>query len=169
MTHNADSPRRWYREPMVWLVIAIPLAAVIGGVVMLTLAIRTDDGLVADDYYHRGKEINRVLARDQAAARAGLAGGVALDAGAQQLVLSLNARDPKHVPAQVELQFLHATRSGFDRTLLMARGADGAYRAGLPVLAPGHWHVQVSTPQWRLVGSLQVPGKGRVDLRPGIS
>lgn len=167
MNATPDSPKRWYREPFVWLLIAFPLTAVIGGFVTLALAIQSDDGVVEDDYYHRGKEINRVLARDQAAARQGLAGDVALDAAAQELRLSLSARDPKAVPAQVELQFLHATRAGMDRTLLLARGSDGIYRAGLPVLTPGHWHVQVSTADWRLVGSLQAPRDASAVLRPG--
>jgi hypothetical protein len=38
--------RPWYREPMVWLVIGIPLAAVIGGLVTLGLAIQGGDALV---------------------------------------------------------------------------------------------------------------------------
>ena len=36
----------WYQQPMVWLVIAIPLSAVIVGSIMLTLAVTTFDGLV---------------------------------------------------------------------------------------------------------------------------
>ncbi len=51
----------WYREPYVWLLIAIPACAVVAGFVTLALAIATDDGLVVDDYYWQGKQINRVL------------------------------------------------------------------------------------------------------------
>jgi len=167
MKTTREGTRRWYREPFVWLLIAFPMSAVIGGFVTLTLAIQSDDGVVADDYYHRGKEINRVLARDQAAARAGLTGTVTLDGGQGQLVLSLSAGEAKAIPPQIELQFLHATRAGLDRTLLLARSADGTYRAGLPALDPGHWHVQVSTSDWRLVGSLNAPAERTATLRPG--
>jgi len=169
MAAKPDSPKHWYQEPFVWLLIAFPLTAVIGGFVTLALAIQSNDGVVEDDYYHRGKEINRVLARDHAAALAGLAGAVELNARDRELQLSLSARDSRAVPAQVELEFLHATRAGLDRTLLVARGADGVYRAGLPALAPGHWYVQVSTPQWRLVGSFRSPKEDRAVLRPGTS
>ena len=169
MNANSESSKRWYQEPFVWLLIAFPLAAVIGGFVTLALAIQSDDGVVEDDYYHRGKEINRVLARDRAADAAGLVGTVALDGGEGQLVLSLSARDAQTIPEQIELQFLHATRAGMDRTLLLARGADGTYRAGLPALAPGHWHVQVATPKWRLVGSLNAPAERSAALRPGTT
>ncbi len=43
---TAPPNRPWYREPMVWLVIGIPLAAVIGGLVTLGLAIRGGDTVV---------------------------------------------------------------------------------------------------------------------------
>ena len=54
----------WKQEPWVWVMISIPLAAVIMGVVAAWLAISTWSGLVVDDYYQQGKHINRVLARD---------------------------------------------------------------------------------------------------------
>ena len=62
----------WYREPFVWLVILFPASAVIGGMITISLAISSDDGLVVDDYYKRGLEINRTLERDKAAARHGI-------------------------------------------------------------------------------------------------
>ena len=43
---TAPPNRPWYSEPMVWLVIGIPLAAVIGGLVTLGLAIRGGDTVV---------------------------------------------------------------------------------------------------------------------------
>ena len=70
---------RWYREPFVWLLIAFPATAVIVGFTLLGLAIYSDDGMVEDDYYRKGKEINRVLARDQAAAKHGLESTLAFD------------------------------------------------------------------------------------------
>jgi uncharacterized membrane protein YeaQ/YmgE (transglycosylase-associated protein family) len=39
---------RWYREPIMWLVVAFPLTSVIVGFVSLALAIRSDDGMVED-------------------------------------------------------------------------------------------------------------------------
>ena len=56
MKTTVDSPRRstagasraspWYREPLVWLVLAIPAAAVLAGAVILVL--RTPTGPVSD-------------------------------------------------------------------------------------------------------------------------
>ena len=79
MGTNSSRPLPWYREPLVWMVLAIPATAVLGGVVMLVLANATWDGLVADDYYRRGMQINRSLARDAEAARLGLRAPAPLD------------------------------------------------------------------------------------------
>ena len=57
----------WYKESYVWLLIFFPLLAVIGGIVTTILAVQSDDGLVVDDYYKQGLEINRTLERDQVA------------------------------------------------------------------------------------------------------
>lgn len=168
MMPNARSATRWYREPFVWLLIAFPLTAVVAGFITLGLAISSDDGVVEDDYYRQGKEINRVLARDQAAAAHGLQGRVEFDDAQHELLIRLTARAPATIPDNVELKFLHATRSGIDRMLVLARQSDGTYRAPLPELAQGHWNVQLAAQDWRLVGSLRRPGEHGLDIRPAL-
>ena len=58
MVINMADTKRWYAEPWVWLLIALPMTAVIGGMITIYLAVTTSDGLVVDDYYKRGKAIN---------------------------------------------------------------------------------------------------------------
>lgn len=158
-------PRSWYREPLVWMLIAIPLTAVIVGLTMLVIANRTHDGLVVDDYYKKGKEINMVLARDQAAARRGLRGDGHLNAAAQSVELNLTAAAAESLPEEIRLRWLHATRSGHDRDQLLMRGPRGRYAAAFPDLAPGHWYVQVEALDWRLQGSLHIPQEVRFELK----
>jgi hypothetical protein len=158
--------RPWYREPLVWLVISFPLTAVIAGVATYIIADRTHDGLVVDDYYKKGKEINLSLARDAAASRHGLHGRLELQPGRGQVRVTLTARDRAVLPAQVSLRWLHATRGGFDRDQQLARQPDGSYRAALPELAPGHWYAQIEALDWRLQGSLRAPDETRLDLNP---
>jgi hypothetical protein len=160
--------RPWYREPLVWLVIAFPLTAVIAGLTTLYIANRTHDGLVVDDYYQKGKEINKSLARDQAAARHGLSARLQLDANHQQVVAHLAGRNTA-VPGLVTLRWLHATRAGQDRTQELVRAADGSFRAAFPELVPGHWYVHLEAQDWRLQGSLHVPAETRLVLAPVIS
>ncbi len=158
--------RAWYREPLVWLIITFPLSAVIAGFFTLYLAIISKDGLVVDDYYQKGKEINLSLARDRAAAQHGLRAGVTLDAAKQNVVIRLSATQGHLLPDRLDLRWLHATRAGFDRTQMLIRSPDGLYRSVIPDLAPGHWHVQIEAQDWRLQGSLHVPAETRLDLKP---
>jgi len=91
---------------------------------------------VVDDYYQKGKEINKSLARDSAAARHGLHAGVRLDAARQEVVVQLSAAKDQPLPERLEIRWLHATREGFDRTQLLIRSLDGRYRGAFPSSRP---------------------------------
>jgi len=165
MSDSADK-HAWYRQPIVWMLIAFPLAAVIGGITTLVLAIQSDDGLVADDYYRRGKEIHRVLARDEAARQHGLTANVKLadDLATIQAVLTGNAAFKQ--PAQVQLSLLNATRAGLDRVVVVQRAPQGRYFSPLPALPPGHWYVQLEADDWRLLGELRLPQDRQITIVP---
>jgi len=155
----------WYREPFVWLLITFPLLSVIGGFTLLTLAIRSDDGLVVDDYYRRGKMINRELRRDSMAAQYRLGADLRLELG-DRLELRVTGRPPQGWPATLELKVLHATRAGHDRHLTLVRSAQG-YRGNLAALVPGRWYLELSAPDWRLLGELRRPKDSTAKLTAG--
>lgn len=161
-----SSGRAWYREPLMWLVVGIPASSVLLGAGMIWAAVATSDGLVADDYYRRGLEINRSLARDRVAAERGLSADLRLDPGGGEVRARLASGDGTVHPDALRAGFYHATRAGFDHTLLLRRVGTASYSAPLPALAPGHWYVQIEAGDWRLTGSLRVPGEGRLRLQP---
>ena len=150
--------RPWYREPYVWLVITIPALAVVGGIAMIVISVVSDDGLVVDDYYRRGKQINRVLERDRAAATLQLSARLAIDA--QNIVrVKLRSDVNAPLPERVELNLAFATRSGIDQTVALRQVSSGGDYAGelLRPLIDGRWYAQLQTERWRLVGALQSP------------
>src|SRR5438309_2026759 len=51
----------WYRERWPWLLFSGPFVVVIASLASAWLAVRSDDGVVARDYYKRGLLINRTL------------------------------------------------------------------------------------------------------------
>jgi hypothetical protein len=53
---------RWWRHPLLWMVIAGPALVVVASFVTLWYALATPDPVVSADYYRRGIEINRMLA-----------------------------------------------------------------------------------------------------------
>ena len=146
----------WYSEPWVWLIIALPLTAVIGGVITLWLAVSTSDGLVVDDYYQRGKEINLDLARDKAAQRRGASAVVTLDVAANAVDVQFADMEGGW-PDRVRLSLLHPTRAGHDVVIDLLHAGSGNFHGSLPAPAGGHWYVQLEANDWRLSATLQVP------------
>lgn len=166
MTGPGGTGAPWYRVGIVWLLIAFPLAAVVGGFAMLALALESDDGLVVDDYYRRGMEINRELARDRAAAARDLQALLRVDGSRRQASLRLHGWHDA-LPPRLELRLLHATRAGFDRVFVLHPADDGTYRAAPLGLVSGRYYVHLAADDWRLLGVLEVPGARQLRLRPG--
>ena len=66
MTPSSDPSGPWWSHGYVWLVIAGPAAVIVAAFVTVWLAVRTPDPVVDADYYRRGIEINKTLAREKA-------------------------------------------------------------------------------------------------------
>ena len=154
----------WTKQPYVWMLILIPFSAVIMGVVMISLAIKSDTGLVIDDYYKKGKQINRVLARDQAAAAMGLSASINLDSETRIVRIQLEANSNLITNEEISLGLYHSTRAGMDQNLVMRTTGIRTYETKFVELAKGRWHLQVETETWRLTGSLYVPGSNSLQL-----
>jgi len=157
-------PDSWKSQPYVWMLILIPLSAVIVGIIMLTLAIESETGLVVDDYYKKGKQINRVLARDQAAATMGLSAAINLDKDTNTIRIQLTANSNLITNEEIRLGLYHSTRAGMDQNLVMKPADIRVFEAEYAELAKGRWHLQLETQTWRLTGSLYVPGSDSLQL-----
>lgn len=159
--HPRQRPPPWYRQPLVWMVIAIPLSSVVMGIAMLVLSIKTYDGLVTDDYYKQGLQINRSLERDAVAERFALSSEVRLGAPGGVIDVLIEGSPSFQAPEMVDLRLLHATRSGLDQYIPMRRVAAGRYRSGRPDLAPGKWYLQLNADGWRLRGEFEAGDEAR--------
>jgi uncharacterized protein len=160
----APASRPWYREPLVWLVAAIPALTVVAGLSTVVIAARSADDVVRDDFRKEGIAINRDPARDDAAAKLGVTARVSDADGALTVRLAL---DEANAPRALVAILSHATRAEYDRMLTLQRGEDGTYSAALPALNRGHWYVELSPPNraWRLTGEF-VDRAPELDLRP---
>ena len=169
VTAHLSAPRPWYRHRWPWLLMAGPFVVVVAGFVTLWLAVASDDGLVADDYYKRGLGINRTLERTQRAAALGLEAVVDVDAsGTARVTLASAAGKRSALPTAVRLIVVHRTRAGQDRRADLVVGPDRAYVGRIGTLPEGRWLVSVETDDWRLppveaaggVRGVRVPARG---------
>lgn len=138
----------WYREPWPWLLMSGPAAVLVACAITTWIAFRTADGLVAEDYYKQGLAINKVLKREDAARRLGIAARIDIDGG--RLWVTLAGARPEVIYAHLA----HATRAGHDVRLRLVRTPSGDYAADLPPLPAGHWRISLEDPAqtWRVVG-----------------
>ncbi len=149
-------PLPWYRYRWPWLLMAGPAVVVVAGVMTAWIAVATHDGLVADDYYKQGLAVNRMLARNDAAAAMRLEARLRL--GPERIELHLVSGAGAELPARVRLTLAHPTRKGEDRQLLLA-GSGGIYEGQPVALGPGRWRavIEDEAATWRLAGSAQRP------------
>lgn len=162
---QSKQTKPWYRYPMVWMVIIIPFSAVIVGGILLALSITSFDGLVEDDYYEKGKEINQLLARDEFAVKNVIVANVQIDIVLGSIVIDLSNQTDYAFPERMGLSLLHPTQSKRDVKLLLDKAPDGRYHAQLlNPLSEGRWYFRISEPNWRLQKLILWPVSGAFEI-----
>jgi len=156
----------WFQQPWVWVLIGIPGVAVVVGFTMLYFAIESFDGMVVDDYYKQGKEINLVLRRDHHAHDMQLQAELMLSPQQGTSKLRLRARKGFVFPDRLKLSFMHATRAGFDQQVAMIHQGGGRYAGTFPPLHPGSWYVVLEDPAWRISGQMATARQYSIPLAP---
>lgn len=127
-----------------------PFVVVVAALATAWIAVTHDDPLVVDNYYKAGLAINRVLARDRAAALA--------ECRAQLLFAPDGSRVRAYLtgaaPAKLRLSLVHPTRAQLDRSVELHPLQAGWYEGELGVAAAPRWHVFLEDGQstWRLSG-----------------
>ena len=146
----------WYKQGYVWLIILFPMLAVIGGIATMIIAVKSDDGLVVDDYYKKGLEINRVIERDKQADFYQLNADIILDKELQEICVLLSAANQFIYPDKLSVKLLNATRPGFDKNIVLVSTEANVYRSHLPALGLGKWYVHIESDDWRLIKTLRI-------------
>lgn len=161
-----EPSKPWHKHPLVWMMIAIPFSAVIMGVVMIWLAVDTDDGLVADDYYKQGLEINRVISRDKKAAELELSAIIELDNSAKVIKVKFDKGVLKSFPKSLLLNLQHATRENSDITVRLDHGIDKQYIGHVvQPITEGVWYFEIADADWKLKTRSHVRSKTVIHLQ----
>lgn len=159
------SARPWYREPTMWLVVALPLSSVVAGFTLLGLASRGQPIDSAPEAVQRVAQVQQTdLAPDQRARLLGLKASGRRDA--QGLELRMAGAD---LPGHLVLQLIHPTEARSDVTLVLA-GGDGRW-SWSGTIDTGHgWRLRLAPAdgRWRLVGHLRA-GDDRFELVPALA
>jgi hypothetical protein len=158
--------RPWYREPWPWILAVGPFIVVIAACYTAWLAVKTNDGLVTDDYYKKGLSAHQTIARSELATKFGLTAGVRI--AGDNLSVRLQASDNDFVaPPTLALTISHPTRAGLDQSRVLARVGD-LYQGEVRLPAAGHWLVLLEDERktWRLLGNVILPANGETLIGP---
>jgi hypothetical protein len=139
--------RRWYRERWPWLLMAGPFVVVVASLASAWIAVRSDDGVVAEDYYKQGLLINQKLARTAAAAERTPGATIAVGGDGGVRVYLYGAAQ---VPSRLQLTLGRPSERDHDRLVNLVRAHDGEWVGAMPELAPGRWIVSLESEIWRL-------------------
>lgn len=162
--HKHSGPARpWYKEPWVLGLMAGPAIVVVAGIITLRLAIVSDDGMVSDDYYKQGKEINMELRRDEAATRMGLTAQVLIAPDMRSVSVMTTSRQP--LPDTLQLRLMHPASADLDQVVTLSASAPGQYRGALKPHGANHWYLRLEDAgnQWRIQGEWR-PAEGQAVL-----
>lgn len=161
---NEDLPpqKPWYRHPMVWLVLAIPMWSVVAGVYFIIIANSGANDVVVDNYYKDGLGINQSFEQDNQAKALQISAYLSVNDKQQLVAKVANTSVP-----YVEFVLSHHSDKDFDlkgaMVLERTQGQVGVYRYDLPSKLTGRWFVQllgqekVGQTPWRLQSRLNFP------------
>ena len=163
-----EQNKPWYQYPLVWMMIAIPFSAVIMGVIMIWLAVDTDDGLVADDYYNQGLEINRDISRDKRSTELGLNAEINFDNTARLIKLEFEKGLLQTYPQVLKLHLQHATRANSDIYVTLNHGMTNQYIGNLKrSISEGVWYFEIADADWKLNARSHIHAENIIQLRSG--
>ncbi|QNP42224.1 FixH family protein [Lysobacter terrestris] len=168
---HASEQRPAWREPMVWLVAAIPAAAVIATIALLVVSARSsgNNDAVADRVQRTAQVQVADLGPDATARELRLSAIVRLDTarGASAIeVLPVDGGFARDAPLLLSLH--HPAIAGFDRTFVLAPTATG-WRSNGGIDLGHDWNVQLAAEdgRWRLQGRW-IGGQRATYLRPAL-
>ncbi len=167
MNSSINMTTPWYRQFWPWFLISFPLIAVIAGIATVVIAVKTDDGLVNDDYYKTGLAINKVLDREVEARRLNLKAGIDWQQDSGLITLRLQGKLQQY-PQRLKLMLSHATRAHLDQNVLLLLSPDGkSYTARIKNIKDGNWNLvlQPENLQWRIDGRASIPQETNWSLR----
>ena len=162
----------WYRHPLVWMIIAIPSSAVLAGFATFYLAVTTDDGLVADDYYKQGLAINVQIERLVVAKQLAIVADIKIESKTGFINIDLDKGRLENYPSPLILALKHASNEQKDRIIQVQHGVDNHY-AGYVIdgVHDGVWHIELSNQnletqkQWRLAQRVSIKSTTQILLQ----
>lgn len=163
-TQTVNNPP-WWKERMVWLVIGLPLSAVLAGVATIFIAAHDPDDLVEQKYVKTGMAVQATNAASERAAQMGLV--ASLKHVGDLLEIRVNRQDRPGVPLLLTL--VHPTQAELDKQIPLLHVGQGKYQARSELTGQGKRLIilEPADKSWRLRGEWHAPFEEETSLHAG--
>lgn len=176
---NEQDSGPWYKELWGWIVFTPLIVVILTCTVMVTIAIRTADDVVIDDYYKEGRLINRSFSADQNAIDRGISGALVFNLAAR--VISFTLEKTVQLEDELTLFLSHPAKTELDRTIQLQKISSTRFIADNVDVEKGRWYIRISPAtsetsqlrgadgeektQWRLSGEIDLNNTTSIVLR----
>ena len=124
-----------------------PFVVIIASLASAWMAVKSDDGIVAQDYYKQGLLINQRLKHAAPDPEPRLGAVITVTAGGE---VRVHMEGLANAPPSLRLKLAHPATESHPESVILKRGADGDYVGALPEQTPGRWIVTLEADGWRL-------------------
>jgi hypothetical protein len=130
-------------NPLVLLIIGLPLTAVLASVGTAVLAFSRGDPPLPDQYHWEGDKLDHDFAQSNRAVQLNL--NATLDLQPRKGICHLTLRLDGIPPAAVDVALIHVSNPALDRHVRFLRtGVEALYSATCTPLPAARWHVELS-------------------------
>ena len=156
----------WYKHRWPWILMAGPSIVIIAGLTTAWLAIKSNDGLVDDNYYKVGLSVNEEIKQRQLAAELNLKATLNLVDNGKAVEVVLSGLPKEALPDSLQLRLIHPTRKGEDQSTNLIR--QGSVFKGSIIGNPGtgSWRVVIEDhlAGWRMDGVWDIQNRSGVTI-----
>jgi|JI10StandDraft_1071094.scaffolds.fasta_scaffold15568_7 nitrogen fixation protein FixH len=144
---SAPATRKPVDKYIPWMFVLFFVVFIAVDAVMVTLAVRTQTGLVTEQAYEKGLAYNRAL--EAAAEQKNWGGTGIIKLEGKRLSFTLKDKEGLAIhDAEVTATVRRPVQAGYDATYPMARTGQQSYVADVEFPLPGEWDIRVSA-KWQ--------------------
>ncbi len=154
------TPDHWYRHRWPWVLMTVPFAAVLFGILMFSTALLYPDDVVVDTYYKDGQGINQLRALDEMAVALDIQASLMLNDDSQSATILLTGSEEPYLT----LELFHVSDSAQDISLMFTASTNERFVANESTLQSifaqrGVWYVELrgADNDWRLRRRIETP------------
>jgi hypothetical protein len=149
----------WYKQFWPWFIISLPGTVVIASIITITIAVKTNDGLVSDDYYKEGRAIHKTAYTAAKARALGIEGELAYEAETGAIRLRLQQPLPDAAAGLLMLDIIHPTLPNRDQSISLTPAGGVEYVGRAEPMGPAPWKIELhpEDKSWRISGRLNLP------------